>query len=56
MILRQPDQDGLASEMTGNQCDKEKSKEYESIYNQSHNRSQHPIASISEADRYVIVQ
>ena len=56
MILKQPDQDGLAAEMTGNECDKEKSKEYESIYNQAHNRSQHPIPSINESDRYVLIQ
>lgn len=56
MILRQPDQDGLASEMTGNDSEKENTKEYESIYNKAHNRSQHPISSMSETDRYVIVE
>lgn len=56
MTLRRPDQEGLAAEMTGSSTEREKNKEYDSIYNQAHSRTQQPIECISENDRVTIVE
>lgn len=56
MTPRKPDQEGLAAEMAASNNDKEKSKEYDSIYNQAHSRMQQPIESIGETDRYILVE
>ena len=55
MTLRRQDEEGLAGELIGS-SERKKNLEFDSIYNEEHNRTQQPIDNIFENDTLTIIE